>query len=131
VADARSSNRLQVDLSALLNLPRAMLTPAYSYEKHDNPDPDHPDKRHTGMLEANVLLDPASRWVLTARYEIQHTPADDNVGVVERDEYLATANLSYYVNPNARIALDFSRDASNHNDETRVSEVQAFVHVAY
>lgn len=130
-ATARSSDRLQVDLSALLNFSRAMITPAYSYEKHDDPDATHPDKRHTGMLEANVLLDSASRWVLTARYEIQHTPADDVLFLAERDERLATANLSYYVNPNARIALDFSRDTSNHNDEARVSEIQAFMHIAY
>jgi hypothetical protein len=130
-ATDRSSTRTQVDASALLNFNKGMITPAYSYEHHADPDPDHPDKRHTAMLEANWLLDPANRWVLTARYELQHTPADDAIGVVERDEYLATANLSYYVNPNARIALDFSRDASNHRDEARVSDIQAFIHVAY
>jgi hypothetical protein len=127
----RSSTRTQVDLSALLNFSRAMITPAYSYEKHADPDVDHPDKRHTGMLEANFLLDSASKWVLTARYEIQHTPADGALALAERDQHLATANLSYYVNPNARVALDFSRDTSNHNDEPRVSDIQAFIHVGY
>jgi len=128
---ARSSDRTQVDVSALLNFSKAMVTPAYSYEKFDDPDLLHPDKRHTGMLEANFLLGPASKWVLTTRYEIQHTPKDDALLLAERDEYLATANISYYVNPNARVALDYSRDASNHNDEPRIDEFQAFIHVAY
>ncbi len=130
-ANVRSSDRMQFDLSALLNVPRAMITPAYSYEKHDDPDLTHPAKRHTGMVEANMLLDSSNRWVLTARYEIQHTPKDDAILLDERDEYLATADLSYYVNPNARIGLDFSRDASNHNDEPRIDQVQAFIHVGY
>jgi len=130
-AGVRSSDRTQVDLSGLINLSRAMITPAYTYEKEDDPDIDHPGKRHTGMLEANVLLDSASKWLLTGRFEIQHTPADNALLLPERDEHLATANLSYYVNPNARIALDFSRDVTNHNDEPRVSDVQAFIHVGY
>jgi len=130
-AGVRSSDRTQVDLSGLINLSRAMITPAYTYEKEDDPDIDHPGKRHTGMLEANVLLDSASKWLLTGRFEIQHTPADNALLLPERDEHLATANLSYYVNPNARIALYFSRDVTNHNDEPRVSDVQAFIHVGY
>jgi len=130
-AGVRSSDRTQVDLSALINLSRAMITPAFSYEKHDDPDVDHPGKRDTGMLEANVLLDSASKWVLTGRYEIQHTPADNALLLPERDQHVTAANLSYYVNPNARIALDFSRDVSNHDDEPRVSDVQAFIHIGY
>jgi hypothetical protein len=130
-ATVRSSDRTQVDVTALLNFSRAMVTPGFSYEKSDDPDPAHPGKRDTGMLEANFLLDASSKWVLTTRYEIQHTPSDDALLIAERDEHLATANLSYYVNPNARIALDFSRDVSNHNDEPRVSDIQAFIHVGY
>jgi len=130
-AGVRSSDRTQVDLSALINFSRAMITPAFSYEKEDDPDIDHPAKRQTGMLEANVLLDSESKWVLTGRYEIQHTPADDAILLPERDQHLATANLSYYVNPNARIALDYSRDVTNRDDEPRVSDIQAFIHVGY
>jgi hypothetical protein len=130
-ADLRSSSRLEFDLSALLNFSRGTVTPAYAYEKHDEPDVDHPRKRHTGMIEATLLLDSSSRWVLTSRYELQHTPSDGSLLVPERDFYLATADLSYYLNPNARVGLDFARTASNHNDEPRVDEMQAFIHVGY
>lgn len=129
--DVRSSNRVELDLSALLNFSRGMVTPAYAYEKHDDPDADHPKRRHTAMLEATVLLDSASRWVLTSRYELQHTPKDESLLAPERDFYLATTDLSYYLNPNARVGLDYARTASNHTDEPRVGEVQAFVHFGY
>lgn len=131
-AGVSSSKRVQFDLTALLNLsPRLMLTPGYSHEKHDDPDVDHPKTRDTGMLEAVWLMDSSSRWVLTGRYELQHTPEDLNTSAVERDGYLATADVAYYLNPNARVGVDYARTASNHDDEPRVDEVQAFIHFGY
>lgn len=129
--DVRSSTRTQVDVTAQLNFTRVYVTPGYAYEKHDDPDPDHPKTRGTGMLEAIILLDSASRWVLTSRYELQHTPSDEALATAERDGYLATADISYYLNPNARVGFDYARTASNHDDEPRVDEVQAFVHFGY
>ena len=129
--DVRSSTRTQVDVTAQLNFSRVYVTPGYAYEKHDDPDPEHPKTRGTGMLEAIFLLDSASRWVLTSRYELQHTPSDETLATAERDGYLATADISYYLNPNARVGFDYARTASNHNDEPRVDEVQAFIHFGY
>ena len=52
--------------------------------------------------------------MLTSRYELQHTPSDEALATAERDGYLATADISYYLNPNARVGLDYARTASNH-----------------
>jgi hypothetical protein len=132
-ADATASNHIQADLSALLTTDRVWVIPDYTYESFTDPEGGMPDKLHRGLLEATVLLDTNNRWLLTGRYELAHAPKrTDQAEIVspEADVHLGTVDLSYFVNPNAKLALDWSRTWDNVRGD-RVDEIQALVHVGY
>ncbi|HEY6196629.1 MAG TPA: hypothetical protein VI504_16485 [Candidatus Eisenbacteria bacterium] len=82
----------------------------------------------TGMVEAIALLDKDGRWVGTGRFEDRRTLASG--GVDATSETQAALNLAYYVNPNARVALDWTHNALDH-DGPKADELRAFVHVGY
>ena len=118
----------QIDLSALLTLDHLSLIPAYFLETHSDPDLETPDRVHHGMLEALLPLDPAGRWVLTGRYELQHTQKTALLG--EADQWLGALNLGCYVNSNAKIGLEWAHSGNNVG-EPFVDAAQAYVHVGY
>ncbi len=129
-----TSQHLQVDVNALLVSSRVWVIPDYTYESFSDVDSTAiPDVVHRGLLEAMVLLDKSSRWVLTGRYELAHNAKrTTSLGdvVPEQDTSLGTVNLSYYVNPNAKVALDWARTWDNIRSD-RTDEVQLYVHVGY
>ena len=82
----------------------------------------------TGMLEAIDLLDKAGKWVATGRFEDSRTPSS---GGVQASTAVQTAfDVAYYVNPNARVGLDWTHFSIDHGGP-KVDEIQAFVHVGY
>jgi hypothetical protein len=141
VASKSSSMHTQAELNAYLNHGRWILIPGFTYEKFDDADatlydPLDPtnvangqrDKIQTGMLEGLVFLDKDSRWMLTARYEQRDMPAFQTLA--KQDDQQVVANLCWYANPNARIALEWTHTSDNVKGP-KVDGVQAFVHVGY
>ncbi len=129
-----ASNHVQVDLNALLEFGRLWVIPDYTYEHFADVDSTQiPDALHRGLLEAVYLLGKEGRCLLTGRYELAHNRSRttaDGLPVPETDASLGTVNLSYYVNPNAKVALDWSRTWDNIKSD-RVDEIQLFVFVGY
>ncbi len=128
-ADKNSSTHLLVDVSALLNISKAIVIPAFNYQKQSDVPVGMPEKTEGAMLEATVFLDEANLWVLTGRYELQHVPSTDALEGL--DHTAATLNISRYLNPNAKVGVEWSRDAFSRIDQPRVDEVQAYVHIGY
>ena len=142
IAAASASQHLIAQGSAYLNSGRWMLIPGYSYEGFA----DTPDTAGTGtgnlavhslLLEGTVLLDRTSRWVLTSRYELRHVP-QSAVTRVKGDDTQFAVDLGYYVNPNAKIAVDWTHNRNKVHDfyeddpqETSTNQVQVFAHVGY
>jgi hypothetical protein len=134
-ADASAANHIQADLSALLAFPRFWIIPDFTYESFGDVDSASVAKSiQRGLLETTVLLDKNNKWLLTGRYELAHnasrTPAVGDL-VPEADASLATLDLSYFVNPNAKIALDWARTWANDRGMDRVDQIQALVHIGY
>ena len=129
VADATTSRHVQAEVSAFLNSGRFMLIPGYTYERFDDqPSAAIQDKHQTGLIEALVLLDSQQRWVLTGRVELQDI-ARTSVTPIE-DHKLGVLNLSYFVNPNAKVALEWAHSADNVAGP-KLDELNAYVHVGY
>ena len=129
VASATTSQHLQAEVSAFLNSGRWMVIPGYTYESfEDQPAAGIKDKHQTGLLEALVLLDKDQRWVLTGRVEVVDV-AKTSVSPVA-DQQLEAMNLSYFVNPNAKVALEWAHGRDNIAGP-RVTELSAYVHVGY
>ena len=140
--DKTASNHLIVQASAFLNQPRWALIPMYDYESFA----DVPNTAATGtgsmslqggLLEGLIFLDSDHRWLFTGRYEIRHVGTSDVVAQTG-DDTQTEANLSYYVNPNAKIALDWTHATlKQHNliednpTEPRVDELQLYAHIGY
>jgi hypothetical protein len=132
-ADKSTSRHVQAELNAYLNHGRWILIPGYTHESFSDADVTQRDKIETGLLEGMLMLDPNSQWVLTGRYELRHMPSFDVGGVqafAEEDDALAVANLSYMLNPNCRIALEYSR-AQDNVKGPKVDGVDAYVFVGY
>jgi hypothetical protein len=128
VADKNASMHRQVDLSAYVcpTSYRFAVIPAVTLEHYD--DQAQAKDVNTGMVEAIALLDKDSKWVATGRVEVQNVPA---AGGLESSNTTQTAfNLAYYVNPNARVALDWTH-LSDNVQGPKIDQVQAFVHVGY
>jgi hypothetical protein len=126
---ATSSQHLQAEINAQLSKGRWFLIPGYTYESfEDQPAPGIKDKHQTGLLEAIVLLDQAQRWVLTGRAEVTDVAKNDVAPVMDVQQQVV--NLSYMVNPNARVALEWAHGADNVQGP-RVTELNAYVHVGY
>lgn len=128
-ADGSSSQHIQGDLSAFIDRGRLVLIPGYTVEKFQDEPDGVPDMTHIGMLEATCLLDKASKWVLTARIEHEYVPKSNGSESVA-DLNLATANLSYYINPNARFGLDWAHTSDNVRGPI-VDGIQLFAWVGY
>jgi hypothetical protein len=140
--DQTSSGHVLGQLSAYLNRPRWVLIPAYTYEGFA----DEPETSGTGtgtlavqggLLEGTFLLDEAARWVLTSRYEIRHV-GKSKVSDRKGDDEQFVLDLAYYVNPNARVALDWTHTSLKmHNvfednlDEPMFDQLQAYIHLGY
>ena len=91
-------------------------------------DQDTQKNINTAMLEAIAKFDKDSRWVGTGRFEQQMIPAAG--GAVALNSTQVALNLAYYVNQNARIALDWTHQSQDQGGP-KIDQVQAFVHVAY
>jgi hypothetical protein len=127
--DATSSQHLQAEINAQLTNGRWFLIPGYTYESFDDqPAPGIKDKHQTGLIEAIVLLDKGQRWEVTGRAEITDIAKNDVAPVI--DQQLQVVNLSYFVNPNAKVALEWAHDADNVQGP-RITQLNAYVHVGY
>jgi hypothetical protein len=128
-ANASSSQHMQSELSAYLDRGRVVLIPGYTYETFQDEPDGTADKLHTGLLEGMFMLDKASHWVMTARYEHQYQPKDNGAtGVLDRS--LGVMNVAYYINPNARVGMDWAHGSDNvHGPVT--DDLRAFVWVGY
>jgi len=123
-----SAVRAQFDLSALLTLQRLTVIPAYVLETHTEPDVETPDRVHHGMLEAIVPFGPDGHWVLTGRYEIAHVVK--TALIPESDQWLGALNAGYYINPNAKLGIEWAH-MGNNAGAPFVDEGQVYVHVGY
>lgn len=133
VAGKSRSMHLQAEVSAYLNRGRWILIPGYTHEHYSDADFTQRENVETGLLEGLWMLDQDSKWVLTGRYELRHMPKFDVGGVeafAEEDDALAVGNLSYMLNPNCRVALEYSRAQDNVRGP-KVDEVDAYVFVGY
>ena len=142
VADKNASSHMLVQASAYLNRPRWALIPMYNYESFA----DEPNSSSTGtgtvavqgaLVEGLIFVDPASKWLLTGRYELRHV-GTSAVVAQKGDDTQTEVNLSYYVNPNAKIGLDWTHATLKmHNvleddiGEPKLDEVQLYGHVGY
>jgi hypothetical protein len=127
--NATSAQHVQGELSAYWERPRFTFTPGVTYETFADMPTGVSDKLETGLLEALWLLDKDSRWLLTTRIEHQYVPkSNGSASVMDRSQ--AVLNLAYYVNPNARLGIDWAHASDNvHGPVT--DDVKAFVWVGY
>jgi len=128
-----AANHLQAELNAFFNCTRWIVIPGVTYEHFDQADLTQRDRRVTLLLEGHALLDKKRRVLATARYELRHSPRFTFHGVPslpEEDATLEVGNLSYYVNPNLRVALEYSHAQDNHGGP-RTDAAQLFVHLGY
>jgi hypothetical protein len=80
------------------------------------------------MIEAIGLLDKDGKWVATGRLEDGMEPAEGTFPKVTVTQ--TVLDLAYYVNPNARVALDWTHFTQDQGGP-KIDELQAFVHVGY
>jgi hypothetical protein len=127
-AGKNASTHTQTDVSAYLatSSGRFAVIPAYTFEQFG--DPTFPKSVNTGMLEAIGLLDKDGKWVATGRFEDGVAPSAN--GFESSTTTQTALNLAYYVNPNARVALDWTHFTMDHGGP-KTDELQAFVHVGY
>ena len=142
VADKTASNHLMGQVSAYLNKARWAVIPGYTYESFE----DVPKTSGTGtgtmtlnggLVEALMFVDPASRWLVTGRYEIRHVGTSDVVAQ-KGDDTQTELNLSCFLNPNCKVALDWTHATFKlHNaiednpTEPVTDEVQLYAHLGY
>jgi len=142
VAGKNSSQHLVFQGSAYLNHGRWALIPAYNFESFG----DAPQTSGTGtgtlnlnggLLEALYFLDSSNHWLVTGRYEIRHVGKSD-VSLSSSEDVQSEFNLSYYVNPNAKLCLDWTHALMRmHNSiednptEPTIDELQLYGHVGY
>jgi hypothetical protein len=127
-ADASSSQHVMAQAAAFLNGKRWVVIPGFTTDHFADPLPGETDQLQTGLVEGLYALDSGSRWWLTARWELQHTPKAD--AVTEMDRAVETLNLSCYLNPNARVGVDWSHDQDNAGGP-KTDAAQLFVHIGY
>ena len=128
VGNKDASTHLQTDVSAYLapGTNRFVVIPAVTLEHFS--DVSTEKDVNTAMLEAIGILDKDGKWVATGRLEQSRIPA---AGGASASSALQTAlNLSYYVNANARVAVDWTHFSVDHSGP-KADELQAFVHVGY
>jgi hypothetical protein len=127
-AGKNASTHTQTDVSAYLatSSGRFAVIPGYTFEQFG--DPTFPKSVNTGMLEAIGLLDKDGKWVATGRFEDGVAPSAN--GFESSTTTQTALNLAYYVNPNARVALDWTHFTMDHGGP-KTDELQAFVHVGY
>jgi hypothetical protein len=131
--DKRSAQHLQVDVNAFLNGKGWWVIPGFTYEHFADADFSQFDKQETALLDSGLLFGPSDRWAATARFELQHHPKFDFEGVTafpEADLTQLTGNVGYYVNPNAKLVLEYNRIHDNVQGP-RVDQIQAYVFVGY
>jgi hypothetical protein len=131
--DKSSSLHTQAEINAFLNSGRWIVIPEFTYENFSDPDPTQRDKAQSGLLEALLFLDKNQHWLFTGRYEVRHLPKYDYLGApafAEEDDQQEVANVSWYANPNAKLALEWSHLADNVQGPKN-DEVQLYVHVGY
>jgi hypothetical protein len=142
VPDKSASGHFMAQASAYLNRARWAVIPGYTYESYD----DLPNLSgvgtgsmavNSGLLEALLFLDQESRWLVTGRYEVRHVGTSDVVAQ-KGDDTQTELNLSCYLNPNAKIALDWTHATFKmHNfiednpTEPKTDEVQLYAHLGY
>lgn len=127
-ADKDASLHTQTDLSAYLSPEsgRFAVIPAVTLEHFG--DVTTEKDVDTGMLEAISTLGKDGKWVATGRFEDRRTLA---AGGLDASNLTQTAlDLAYYVNPNARVGLDWTHLAEDHGGPKQ-DQLQAFVHVGY
>jgi len=127
-AGKSASTHTQADVSAYIatSSGRFAIIPAFTYEQFE--DPTFPKTVNTGMIEAIGLLNKDGKWVATGRFEDANAPSANGF---ESSTTTQTAfDLAYYVNPNARVGLDWTHLTVDHGGP-KTDEVQAFVHVGY
>jgi hypothetical protein len=124
-----SSGHMQAELNAYWERPRFTFTPGITYETFSDMPDGASDKLETGLVEALWLLDKDKQWLLTTRYEHQYAPKSNGAAAV-MDRGQAVVGLDYYVNPNARLGVDWAHVSDNvHGPVT--DDVRAFVWVGY
>jgi hypothetical protein len=142
VADKSASSHLMAQASAYLNHGKWAVIPGYTYESFA----DEPNISGTGtgtlalnggLIEALTFLDSSNRWLITGRYEIRSV-GTSSVVARKGDDTQTAVNLSYYVNPNAKVALDWTHSTFKmHNvveddpTEPTLDEIQLYAHVGY
>ena len=142
VPDKTASNHLMAQASAYLNRARWAVIPGYTYESYaDIPKTSGIGtgtmSLNGGLLEGLFFVDQANHGLVTGRYEIRHVGTSDVVAQ-KGDDTQTELNLSCYVSPNAKIALDWTHATFKmHNaieddpTEPKTDEVQLYAHLGY
>jgi hypothetical protein len=127
--DKTSSQHVQAELSAYWERSRFTFTPGVTYETFADMPDGVSDKLETGLVELLWLLDKDKQWLLTARMEHQYVPkSNGSTSVMDRSQEVL--NLAYYLNPNARLGIDWAHLSDNVHGPVS-DDVRAFVWVGY
>jgi hypothetical protein len=132
------ASHTQVDASVYLNGARWVVIPAVTFESFGDADPalvdpadpanGAHDQVRTGMLEALYQFGKDQRWLFTGRYERRNMPAFG--GLEAENDQLVVGNVSYYVNPNCKLGVEWSHAADDIGGPA-LDQGQLFVHVGY
>jgi hypothetical protein len=120
---------LQAQGSALLNVGRVQLLPAYTFDRFDDrPSAGIHDRHQYGLLEALEQLGSERRWALTER--VEHEYKTRTVLTREEDHDLEALSLGYEFGPNRRATLECAQSGDNIGDR-RTTTLDAFLQLAY
>jgi hypothetical protein len=128
VANKDASTHTQADVSAYIapSSEKFVVIPGFTMEHFA--DQDAQKDINTAMVEAIAKLDKDAKWVGTGRFEQQMIPASGGFAALNNTQ--VALNIAYYVNPNARVALDWTH-LSQDQGGPKSDQIQAFVHVGY
>ena len=103
---------LQAQASALLEVGRFELVPAYSFDRFDDrPAGGLHQRRQTALIEARVSLDDARRWKLTAFAEHDYTTRTRYSP--EADHHQEALELGFGVRQGAELAVEYVHAGDN------------------
>ena len=103
---------LQAQGSALLEMGRLQLIPAYTFERFDDrPRAGNHARQQFGLLQAIAPFGREGRWVLTARAEHEYKTKTDFTP--EQDRSLEVLDFAFYSSHHLREALECARSGDN------------------
>ncbi|MBI1799153.1 MAG: hypothetical protein HYR73_05660 [Candidatus Eisenbacteria bacterium] len=120
---------LQAQASALLDVGRVEVVPAYTLDRFDDrPAAGLHQRRQTALLEGRALLGAERRWVVTMRAE--HEYVTRTAFSREEDHHQEAFEFGYDLRPNAELAVEWANAGDNIHG-AQVDHVNAYVRFGY